>query len=233
MKICFACALLLTLAIFACRRASDPIIDGSSPVRLALLVAYDVSKTYRHIPAPDAGTLKEMALTVARTGGCIAFTLIGTPDSTGQFVRAYFKSPPPYPGAGATYLSQIRYRHVCDSMERYNGAEIERFMHRCLTILNVRKLHQHSDLNGLLSAADHYFHEAGVADCQPLVYLASDGLQDVRLTTRIDTVLQPSLLTRSDAKVYYSGWKNQNLPHNWKPLESYEGIVHEISFTSQ
>ncbi|HOY06874.1 MAG TPA: hypothetical protein PLO67_15800 [Saprospiraceae bacterium] len=226
-------ALLIAAGFFACHRDPEPEVSPRSVQRFALMIGYDVSQTYGHRTRPNEQFFYQAARMVAPTGGNICMGLVASPDSAGELIQAYFLPMPAEPEKNATYTKQITYRETCDSIRKHNEQEIERFVHECMARLNEKHDHRHSDLNGLLSEADIYFRGAEVSDCLHLLYLASDGLQDVRLEHRTDTILQPGLLTLRDVRVFCNGWKNGVLPENWKMLVSHESMIKEIHSLTQ
>ena len=221
-------ALLILAGFFACHRDPEPEAPAPPVQRIALMIGYDVSQTYDFHTRPDEHFFYQAARMVASTGGNICMGLVASPDSSGELIQAYFLPMPSEPEKNATYTTLIRYKETCDSIQQYNEREIERFVHDCMVRLNEKQDHQHSDLNGLLSQADVYFRGAEVSNCLHLLYLATDGLQDVRLEHRTDTILQPELLTLRDVRVFCIGWKNEVLPENWKRLVSHESMMKEI-----
>lgn len=226
---------LLFLSYWACKDNEQSLVETPrSPGKpLAFVFEHDVSKTFKYGVVPDAGLLRSAAQQVANSGGIIAFGLIGTPDSTGALVRKEFVRPP-LPKTAPTYLDKILYQQAMDSANRINRQLIESFATESLELLEKHKNHEHSDVNMGLVKANTFFHEPGMEIYEPLIFLNTDGLQDVRMHPfKVDTTLNTSLLS-SDVHVITSGWKHPEQPTDWKKIESPQGLEKSlIFFTSQ
>ena len=214
---------LLLLGFYYCEKPGGLHTPEAGQRPLSFVYLHDLSKTCRHIAAPDAHLLRNHAKCVAATGGAIALCLVGTPDSTGRMIRQRFLPLPGLP-ASPTYLDKIEFQQKSDSIREINRMLIEEFVQKCLYSLQKYPLQDYTDLNGAFAKIDSYFHEPGMEAFLPVLFIDSDGLEDTRIPQLpVDTVVRPQLLS-ADIKVMVCGWKFKDRPQNWIVVESPEAL---------
>lgn len=219
---------LFTALVFSgCNCHSERNVPLPPRPKSAVLL-HDISLTFKSAMQPDRPLFLQFGKDIAATGGTAAFGLIGSPDSTGQFVRQSFAALPVLP-PNPVYSVQIAYQDSFAIISHYNDSLINVFADACMELLRTHSQpHAWTDINKGLERAREFFSELKIAGTDKVLILNTDGKQDVLLPdgTR-DHTLRLELIPPG-AQVITCGWTAATRLPGSTVVESPQGLTDQI-----